>query len=247
MIVFDHTDPEWHNRYSRLGRTNGAFTYSQDICKWHIPIWRKLLGPNDTIATCSKVQDATIQYLHERSHVDLSYRTKLFVTTYRDLADSLGPRGLWLPNTIDASVVPTHRPVKNWVYYGNLVKHKRTAFDKLAGMQFDIVAGVKDQQAALREVAQYRYGIGVGRCALEMMAIGLKVLLFGKDFGGVILSEDDFRHQQAANFNGNVITGVGSINEAVQRIDETKTFPSTFQTTMPEIEKRIVDAWQRVM
>lgn len=246
MIVFDHTDPEWCSRYNRLSRTNGAFTYSQDICKWHLPIWRQLLGPSDTIATCGKVQDATVQYVHERTHADLSGRTKLFVTTYRDLADALGTRGLWIPNTIDASVVPIHRPVKNWVYYGNLIKHKRTAFDKLTGVQFDIVAGVRNQQAALQEVARYRYGIGVGRCALEMMAIGLKVLLFGKDFGGVILSEDDFRRQQAANFNGNVMTGAGSIVEAVGRIDETKTFPSTFQASMPEIEKRIVDAWRKV-
>lgn len=247
MIVFDHTDPEWHARYNRHSRTNGAFTYSRDICKWHLPIWRGLLGPGDTIATCGKVPDATVQYLHERSHVDLSDRTKLFVTTYRDLADTLGSRGLWLPNTIDADVVPAFQPQKDWVYYGNIIKDKRAAFDKLAEMRFDTVAGVKDQREALHRVAQYRYGIGVGRCALEMMAIGLKVLIFGKDFGGVILSEDDFHRQQAANFNGNVVTGVGSIVEAVNRIEEAKTYPATFQQTMPEIERRILEAWKRVV
>lgn len=246
MIVIDHNDPQWHARYNRHSRTNGAFTYSQDICNWHLPVWRRLLGPKDIIATCGKVPDATVQYLHERTHSELSGRTRLFVTTYRDLADALGPRGLWLPNTIDASVLPPARPDRDWVYYGNIIGHKRPAFDRLAGLQFDVVAGVKDQQTALHRVAQYRYGIGVGRCALEMMVIGLKVLLFGKDFGGIILSEDDFRHQQAANFNGNIVTGAASIADAISRIDQTKTFPSTFQEVMPDIEHRIIQAWRRV-
>lgn len=246
MNVFDHNDPQWRARYNRHDRVNGAFTYSQDVCKWHLPVWRHLLGPDDSIATCGKVPDATVQYLHERSHMDLSSRTKLFVTTYRDLADVLGVRGLWLPNTIDASILPEFRPRLDWVYYGNIIKQKHTAFDKLDGIRFDTVAGINDQQTALQRVAQYRYGIGVGRCALEMMAMGLKVLLFGKDFGGVIRSEDDFKRQQAANFNGNVVTGVASIGEAVDCINETESFRVTFQQTMPDIEKRIVDAWQRV-
>jgi hypothetical protein len=246
MNVIDHTDSQWLSRYNRHSRTNGAFTYSQDICKWHLPIWRQFLGPNDIIATCGKFPDATVQYLHERSHVDLSSRTKLFVTTYRDLADTLGDRGLWLPNTIDREILPDHFPEKEWVYYGNIIGHKRTAFDRLTQLKFDVVAGVKNQSEALRRVAQYRYGIGVGRCALEMMALGLKVLIFGKDFGGILLSEDDFRRQQAANFNGNVITGAASIDEAIERIDESLPVSATFQQTMPEIERRIVDAWRRV-
>jgi hypothetical protein len=246
MNVIDHHHPDWQARYHRHSRVNGAFTYSQDICKWHLPVWRQLLGLDDTIATCGKVPGATVQYLHERTHVDLSSRTKLFVTTYRDLADVLGVRGLWLPNTIDASIIPVNRPEKDWVYYGNIIKQKQTGFDSLSGLRFDIVAGVGDQQIALQRVAEYRYGIGVGRCALEMMSMGLKVMIFGKDFGGIVRSESDFQRQQAANFNGNVITGAVSISDAVARIDESMVFPSTFQQVMPEIEKRIVHAWRQV-
>lgn len=246
MIVFDHNHPEWQARYNRHGRVNGAFTYSQDICKWHLPIWKRLLGPDDTVATCGKVPDATVQYLHERAHVELSRRTRLFVTTYRDLADALGPRGLWIPNTIDAATLPPFQPQKDWVYYGNIVGLKQASFDRLAGIRFDTVAGVGDQQKALRQVSQYRYGIGVGRCALEMMTMGLKVLIFGKDFGGIIRSENDFRRQQAANFNGNVVTGAISITDAIEHIDEAKVFPSTFQQVMPEMEERIKQAWRQV-
>ena len=244
MIVYDHTHPTWLARYGRHGRTNGAFTYSRDICKWHLPIWRELLGPDQSVATCGKVAGATVQYLHERTHADLSSDTKLFVTTYRDVADALGERGLWIPNTIDADYLPPHSPELGWVYYGNVIGDRRKAFDRLKGISFDLVSGVGDQQEALRRVARYRYGIGVARCALEMMAMGLKVVIFGKDFGGLILSESDFETQQAANFNANVMTGVASIREAALRVDEALPIVATFQQTIGDIERRIVERWR---
>jgi hypothetical protein len=247
LIVFDHSHPQWQNRYNRHSRVNGAFTYSRDICKWHLPIWHGLLGPEDVIATCGKVKNATVQYLHERTHVDLSDQTKLFVTTYRDLADALGERGLWLPNMIDTTILPIHEPVKDWVYYGNIMGQKESGLERLAGMRFDRVSRVRDQQEALRRVAQYRYGIGVGRCALEMMAMGMKVLIFGKDFGGLTLSENDFDRQRSVNFNANLITGVADIAEGVARIDDSLCLSSTFQQSLSEIEQRITRAWQQVM
>lgn len=245
MIVYDHNHSAWSSRYARHGRTNGAFTYSRDIGKWHTPVWQRLLGSDDTLATCGKVPGATVQYLHERTHPSLDSATKLFVTTYRDLADALGDRGLWLPNTIDAVDLPPHMPTKGWVYYGNIMGAKRRALDQLATVKFDVVSGV-DQETALRRVSQYRFGIGVGRCALEMMAIGMKVVIFGKDFGGLILSQSDYERQRDANFNGNVITGVASMTEAVERARDALPVEPTFQATMPEIENRIVQAWERV-
>lgn len=246
MRVFDHSDPAWLGRYNRHGRTNGAFTYSRDIVRWHLPVWRNLLGRDTSIATCGKVPGATVQYLHERMHPDLDSLTRLFVTTYKDLADTLGPRGLWLPNTIDADDLPTASPSKGWVYFGNVIGEKRRGFEQLAHLNFDVVSGQQNQAASLKLVAQYRYGIGVGRCALEMMAMGLKVLIFGKSFGGLILSPADFDRQREANFNGNIITGAASLAEAVRRIDEAMPVTATFQATMPEIESRIVEAWKRV-
>lgn len=245
MIVFDHTHPVWRQRYDRHGRTNGAFTYSRDICKWHLPVWEDLLGPDQSVATCGIVPEATVQYLHERTHTSLSRKTRLFVTTYKDLADSLGDRGLWIPNHIDADPLPETRPRKEWVYYGNLVGPKRQAIDRLRGLSFDTVSGVGSQQEALNMVSRYRYGIGVGRCALEMMAMGMKVLIFGKDLGGLILSDADFSRQQEANFNANVITGVSSIAEGIDRIEESIPVAATFQNAKADIEARIIEGWKR--
>lgn len=245
MLVFDHTHPTWRTRYERHGRTNGAYTYSKDICEWHLPVWDRLLGPDHSVATCGIVPDATVQYLHERTHVSLSCKTRLFVTTYKDLADSLGHRGLWIPNVIDADALPEHRPSKQWVYYGNIIGAKRAAVDRLRLIAFDTVSGVANQQEALQRVSRYHYGIGVGRCALEMMAMGMKVLIFGKDLGGLILSEADFERQRAANFNANVITGVSSLSEAIDRVEESLPVSATFQNSMDEIEARIIEGWGR--
>lgn len=245
MIVYDHTHPLWRVRYERHGRTNGAYTYSQDICRWHLPVWEKLLGEGESVATCGIVPGATVQYLHERTQASLCPDTKLFVTTYKDLADALGARGLWLPNTIDVDILPTHRPVKDWVYYGNLIGAKQKPVERLKKIGFDIVSGVASQSEALHRVSQYRYGIGVGRCALEMMAMGMKVLIFGKDLGGLILSSDDFDRQREANFNANVITGAGSLDQAIAGIDASLTPACTFQATMDDIKARIVEGWHR--
>lgn len=246
MIVYDHNHPEWRDRYNRLNRTNGAFTYSRDICQWHMPVWGALLGPEHSVATCGKVPGATIQYLHERTHSDLDSSTRLFVTTYKDLAEALGSRGLWLPNAIDAAALPAHKPTRGWVYYGNIIGAKRSAMDQVAALKFDVVAGIADQRTALRMVSQYRFGIGVGRCALEMMAMGLKVMIFGKAFGGLILSNQDLERQREANLNGNVITGAASLAEAVERVNEAMPVQATFQSDMPAIERKIVEAWKRV-
>lgn len=245
MIVYDHDHPLWRSNFDRHKRTNGAFTYSKDICRWHLPIWQGLLGAEDSVATCGIVSGATVQYLHERTHVDLSSETKLFVTTYKDLADALGHRGLWVANAIDTDNLPPHKPVKDWVYYGNLVGAKRKAAEHLNGMGVEIVSCVESQDEALSRVAQYRYGIGVGRCALEMMAIGLKVLIFGKGLGGLVLSGDDFERQREANFNSNVVTGVASLAEGMARINEARPGSSTFQAMGNELRERITDGWRR--
>lgn len=48
ITIYDHdTHPIWSSVYQMafdtLGRTNGAYTYSVDICKYHVPVIKKIL------------------------------------------------------------------------------------------------------------------------------------------------------------------------------------------------------------
>lgn len=241
MIVYDHTKGRWAKSYARLTRTNGAFTYSRDICKWHLPIWREVLGKTDSVATAGMVPGVTVQYLHERTVPRLDTDTRLFVTAHRDLALILGRRGLWIPNLIDANTLPAHEPSRaGWVYFGNTLAPKRGKhFEFVRSQMAEVVSGDRDQARSLRRVSKYRYGVGVARCAMEMMAMGLKVMIFGEHHGGLVLNDDDFAKQRSANFSSFVTTGCATIAESMARVEEGVAGPVTFQDAMPEVAEII--------
>jgi hypothetical protein len=152
----------------------------------------------------------------------------VFVTAYRSLAARLrlaGMEALHVPMAIDADAVRAsvgdvgeRYDGRRVVYFGNVTRHKRALFAELRrvferrGWRFDVVSESRfdgqpvTQAEAWRILARYRYGIGVGRCALEMMALGLRVMVAGAEFGGLITTEDEWRTQWATNLNGRVVT-----------------------------------------
>lgn len=121
------------------------------------------------------------------------------------------------------------RKQKKIIYFGNLYKAKAPEFHRLrkgleaAGWQLDVISksqfnrtGPKLSQVKIWEIlSQYAYGIGVGRCALEMYALGMRVLISGQEWGGVCVSYEDFQIQTETNFNGRIITGTRDLEEAL--------------------------------
>lgn len=109
---------------------------------------------------------------------------------------------------------------KRIVWFGNIYREKRRLFDAVqkachrSGYNFDYISrqrfNGKGQMLSQCEtwqlLSRYRYGIGVGRCALEMYALGLRVLIAGAQFGGLLMNEADYQVQTATNFNGRIIT-----------------------------------------
>lgn len=258
MILVDHTEPRWQNRYVRThaaaGRENGAATYSRELVKYQVPViedWLKNNGLSGVVSTCPLLSqtgeppmekcDVAIQYLHTYTREDPTREARhvvaftgsrakrtIFITSYKILEYELAAAGfdvLYIPASVDvgqvraaAAGVEKHGE-KRVIYFGNatparakMAETLRSAFNRL-GWQFDIISRglfngreIVDQKTAWRKIAAYEYGIGVGRCALEMGALGLKVMVAGSRFGGIITSEHQWWEKLEANLSGANVT-----------------------------------------
>lgn len=168
----------------------------------------------------------------------------IFVTSYRPLYLELIQRkfkAIFLPMAIDTqkvtevskgiSHVHTKRP--RAIYFGNITSAKQKTWHALRkefkknGWILDRIDSGKfnggeklSQEQSWKLIAKYSYGVGVGRCALEMMAMGLKVMIAGPEFGGLITSENDLKLQREVNMNGRVITFNRDISTCVRLFDQ---------------------------
>lgn len=179
--------------------------------------------------------DVAVQYLHTYAYRDPlqqadvvvreigeRYPRVVFVAAYAPLVNRLraaGHEAVFVPMTVDVDRVvglatgpglADSRPPEHIAYYGNITGSKLPVFNKVRrlvesnGYELHHVRG--DQSEAFPELAGFSYGIGVGRCALEMFALGLRVLIAGEKFGGIIVTPEDFWAQRAVNLNGRVTT-----------------------------------------
>ena len=151
----------------------------------------------------------------------------VFVTAYRALHARLQAAGfesVFVPMAVDVAAVRAHAssegPLeeRRILYFGNLTRPKRRLFQELRGVlegrgwTVDLCSEGWLQGRHLRQpqvweaASRYRYGIGVGRCALEMMALGLHVLIAGAAFGGIATTDDEHATQAGCNYNGRVTT-----------------------------------------
>ena len=206
-----------------------------------------------------------IQYLHH-PYLDLRklrvlaniYHPTIFVTAYRWLDTNLhlaGLRSLYLPMTIDTSNLPkggySSSPGRI-VYFGNLTAGKRAEYRELQkvarylGWRIDTISkGRVGKRRATQEeiwyeiVANYSYGIGVGRCALELLGMGIKTIISGRQFGGILLNKGDFSTQLQTNLNGMYTTGVMTIEEAFKSLPQSLLMTNSIQSELPFIKDRI--------
>lgn len=120
----------------------------------------------------------------------------------------------YIPMSIDTEKLPNVEE-KNGkiVYFANITPEKSDTYTALKE-QYDIdtisynVLNYDDKKMTndetLRKVAEYSIGIGVGRCALEMIAMGLKVIVAGRKYSGCVTAENFDEHWES-NFNSDVL------------------------------------------
>lgn len=186
----------------------------------------------------------------------------IFVVAYQQFATVLRAKGyeaLYLPMTIDAAEVRKHAAPKKIhgpktiAYFGNLLHGKENVYPNLKweltrrGYSIDTFANgqynnspLKLTQAEIWErLSEYEYGIGVGRCALEMYALGLKVLIVGGQWGGLCMDGNDFVQQLGSNLNGRVITFDRELQPCLDALPHSAVITSDIKETLPAIQNAI--------
>lgn len=160
ITVYDHENsPIWSaiykDKFARLGKTNGAYTYSQEIVKYHIPVMKKVLEQyqlffnNPTIITVGNSYDIQdiggtdlfINYLHEKLGRDLERVKKslilpiphIFITGRIEVKEELNKRGIpciWLPMSVDINYLNQYKKEDNERYNTRVIFFGNKYFNK---------------------------------------------------------------------------------------------------------------------
>lgn len=258
MHLIDHNNEIWRKR---IRRTNGAYTYSQDLVKYQIPHWEKILGDDDLISTCPKISEIGItgnynfifQYLHSFPYANSIYRTQLvkncsrysarkivFISAYKNFVINIraaGMKAIFAPMGIDVEDIQKYKQEQIYddriIYFGNVIQNKVHLFNKLKqicpdkGLKFDYISNdrfnnkeILTREEILKRVSRYKYAIAVGRCAQEAMALGVKTVIAGHKFGGLITNDEEYQQQLETNMNGRIMTYTHHPEKAIKDIDK---------------------------
>ena len=290
MIVFDHkTELYWAKRYRQFhatsGKTNGAYTYSQEIVKYQVPVLEKLLKDKHAfVFTVGHSFDykltghpIVINYLHEAfprekdrivRSITRNNTPHIWITgRYKDslIIKQYYGKCIFLPMSIDADYVrsfATDKPkfTDRIIFFGNTYFNKRAtepmlrAFFKKLNIKVDSIANniytpegekpiLLTREAVLRVLSHYKYGIGSEKCALEMYALGLKVLLSGEKFCGIITNEEDFQKHMKTNFcvtpAEGVVTFSSDIKKCWDNIESSLTKTVDSKDVLPILESEL--------
>jgi hypothetical protein len=289
ITIFDHnTHPVWSkiykDKFKRKYRTNGAYTYSEDIIKFHLPIIEKILLKQNkyknilisTVTTIAediipKGTDLIIEYVHESAIRDLPKCMKnkrlnikfIYVTSRTDVFNSLKEHKIscvLLPMAIDVEQIVIYKKPqskqykdKRVIYFGNKYLGKdgyyektKTAFLK-NGWIFDEISYnlFNNCKRLTREqvfdtISKYKYGIGEGRCVLEMNALGLKTLICAVKNQGLMMNDNDFNFQKLNNFSdGTFFTFSKDLDVCINNIDSAIIKTLDVHDVLPDLKKQL--------
>lgn len=121
---------------------------------------------------------------------------------------------------------------EGFIYYGNIMQVKQSTYRKiktacktldipLETISRNIYKGrLIEHEEALSIVSTYKYGVGVGRCALEMTALDVKLLIAGRRLGGIITNEKEYEKQREVNMNSRIYTYSDDPSTCLLNIDK---------------------------
>lgn len=193
--------------------------------------------------------DLVIQFLHESFDRELpriqkfvsKYKGRVIFITCKKVIEKeilrAGFECICIPPAIDAKAFEAYkRPRKHRgkrvIYFGNSYLGKDKTFQKVRdsfisrGWKFDYISenrlnggNIISREEVFRTISRYRYGIGVGRCVLEMNALGLRTITSGAEFCGMFTNEEEFYLQKMQNFSIGMPTFSCHIEECIDNFD----------------------------
>lgn len=225
----------------------------------------------------SRIEDfepsrVNVQYLHtfpkenplwQYEKVSAAVDNVIFLTSYlalNEMAVDAGYNSVFIPMTIDASNIPRLSGDRQdkFIWYGNITDDKWLTYAKISralGKRLDFISGGKlngkgeklTQEQCWDIIRGYKYGIGVGRCYMEMAAMGMKCIIAGAGIGGITTDRDEHDMQMWTNYNARYYTHSDDIIELINDIEDVVPQVATIDTHIGEIEERIREAYGRAV
>ena len=186
-MIISHNHPKYQNKRQGLkgDRFNGAYYYSKEICDIIIPLvdtdrnWITINVPGEGV-------DHAIVFIHNNINPGIydwlsEYEDLILVCGIPETCEKVSHLGkaIYLPLSVDVEEVKKYvRPkTKKRAYVGRWNKQQGGYFlpktDKLMDMP---------RSSLLRSMAEYEEIYAVGRCAIEGLVLGCKILPYDPRF-----------------------------------------------------------------
>jgi hypothetical protein len=205
-MIIDHNHPEYAAIRKKCGngKYNGCYYYSKEIVKNIIPNVKTWRGWNTVGRELSGMCDHMIVFLHDNS-TPWNYQ---WLKKYKDLVlvcsseytlKSVIYSGhtVLLPMSIDTEYVKQFRTkkTKDTCFVGNVwVRKSMTDPSVLVPGKVDFFSSLP-REMLLKEVAKYKRGFAIDRCAQELLCLGVELLpletRYGCDNIGQLLDNRD--------------------------------------------------------
>ena len=180
-MIINHEHRQYIQKHGRIGkgRYNGAYYYSQEICRYIIPSvrtdrnWITINIPNIGV-------DHAIVFIHNNMHPEhydwlSKYDDLILVCGVPETVGKVSHLGkaIYLPLSVKVSEVEKYRTEKTGdiAYIGRKGKRNNIPFP----VRTRFIEGLPREQF-LKEVAKYREVYAVGRAAIEAKILGCKVI-----------------------------------------------------------------------
>lgn len=179
MGIINHEHPKHIKKWESIGaaKYNGAYYYSQEICRNIIPNVKTDRGWV-TLNIRGEAEDRAIVFIHNNLHPEhydwlKKYKDLILVCGIPETLEKVAHLGtaIYIPLSVDIEEVEMHKKpkTKDTAYAG-----RRAKLGAEVPPGIDIIAGL-DRDEFLDKLAEYKTVYCAGRVAIEAKILGCKV------------------------------------------------------------------------